>query len=394
MSQRVQIPVYLDFNATTPVDIRVFDAMQPYFVELFGNAASSSHGFGIQAREAVDTARQQVARLIGTTPSEIVWTSGSTESINLAVKGAADAHQAKGRHIITQATEHKAVLDCCKILSNQGFDVTFLPTDGEGLVSADDVVGAIRPDTILCSIMWANNEIGTVQPIREIALACRARGVLFHTDATQAAGKLPVNVVEDSIDLLSLSGHKMYGPKGTGILYVRKGTKLTCQLDGGGHEGGFRSGTLNVPGIIGVGAACDLSRRLMATESPRLAALRDKLEQELVLGLGEVTVNGSRENRLPHVTNLSFAGVNGLELLPSITDEVAVSSGSACTSASMEASYVLKALGRSEELAYASIRFSLGRKTTEAEIDFVIEKITGVIQMLRARHGAALAQAT
>jgi len=390
MNPRVNIPVYLDYNATTPVDVRVFDAMQPYFVELFGNAASSSHGFGMQAREAVDTARQQVARLIGATPAEIVWTSGSTESINLAIKGAMDCHASRGRHVVTQATEHKAVLDCCKTLEKNGFDVTMLTPDTDGRVTPGQVAGALRADTVLCSIMWANNEIGTVQPVREIAQVCRARGVLFHTDATQAAGKLPVDVVADYVDLLSLSGHKMYGPKGTGILYVRKGVRLTCQMDGGGHESGFRSGTLNVPGIIGVGAACDLSRRLMQSESARLTVLRDKLENGLIARLGDVVVNGSREHRLPHVTNLSFPGVNGMDLLPRLTDEVAVSSGSACTSASMDPSYVLRAIGRADDLAYASVRFSLGRKTTDAEIDYTLEKVTRVIEELRAHHVVAV----
>jgi cysteine desulfurase len=382
----VKLPIYLDHNATTPLDPRVFEAMRPYFMATFGNAASRGHSFGWAAETAVDRARQQVAALINGNPNCVVWTSGATESNNLAVKGAADAYLHKGRHIITQVTEHKAVLDPCKRLVRAGYDVTWLPVDRAGRVNPYDLLDAIRDDTTLVSIMWANNEIGTTQPIREIGRICRERDIVFHTDATQALGKVPIDVEADGIDLLSFSGHKLYGPKGCGGLYVRHKNPtitLTCQVDGGGHERGFRSGTLNVPGIVGVGAACAVATEGLATESAREQQLRDRLERGIMDRLDGVTLNGHGEHRLPHTSNLSFAGVEGDELLGAITRDIACSSGSACTSASLEPSYVLRALGVPVQLAYSSIRFSLGRSTTAEEIDYVIERVVERVNRLR-----------
>jgi cysteine desulfurase len=393
------VPIYLDYNATTPVDPRVFDVMRPYFTETFGNAASASHSFGRVAQDAVVRARNQVAALLNVEQDErqgareIIWTSGATESNNLAIKGVAATYRDKGRHLITQATEHKAVLDPCQRLESEGFEVTWLPTNRYGRVCAEQVAEAIRPDTILVSIMYANNETGTIQPIHDIGAVCRARGVFFHSDATQAVGKVPIDVEADAIDLLSLSAHKLYGPKGCGGLFVRrKGprVRLAPLLDGGGHERGYRSGTLNVPGIVGLGAACELAREEMTIESRRLAALRDKLESTILSNLTRVFVNGDTFHRLPNVSNLSFADADGSSILRGL-DDVAVSSGSACTSASLQASHVLRAMGLSDDLAYNSIRFSLGRFTTDAEVDYATEN---VIRLVRALRGIAAPDAT
>jgi cysteine desulfurase len=383
----MNLPIYLDHNATTPLDPRVFQAMTPFFLDAFGNAASRGHAFGFRAMRAVDQARVQVAALLGCDIKEIVWTSGATESNNLAIKGVADMYADVGRHLITQTTEHKAVLDPCKKLSHQGYEVTWLSPDSTGRVDVEELAAAIRPDTILVSIMAANNEIGTLQPIREIGRLCHERGVIFHCDATQAVGKIPLNVEEDQIDLLSMSGHKLYGPKGAGVLYVRRKNprvRLTPLFDGGGHEQGFRSGTLNVPGIVGVGCACELAMLEMPQEAPRLARLRDRLQAGIMARVDGVIVNGNEEHRLPHVTNLSFADVDGEQLLATLTRDLAVSSGSACTSASMEPSFVLKAIGVSNELAYSSVRFSLGATNDEKQIDFAVEHVVECVNRLRA----------
>jgi cysteine desulfurase len=382
----LRLPIYLDHNATTPVDQRVFEAMRPFFCDTFGNAASRGHSFGWAAEAAVDRARQQCAAILNANPNAIVWTSGSTEANNLAIKGVACAHKDRGRHIITQATEHKAVIDPCKRLAKEGFDVTVLGVDRRGRIDFDELAASIRPDTILVSIMWANNEIGTIQPARKIGQLCREKGVLFHTDATQAVGKLPVDVQEDCIDLLSFSGHKLYGPKGAGGLFVRhkpEKIELACQLDGGGHERGYRSGTLNVPGIVGLGMACQIAQERMASDTPRLLSLRDKLESGIRQRVEGVHVNGDPENRLAHMTNLMFEGVPGDSMLMALED-IAVSSGSACTSASLEPSYVLRACGVERDLAFSSLRYSLGRSTTEEEIDYAIEKTVDCITNLRA----------
>ena len=377
--------IYMDHNATTPLDPRVFEAMRPYFMEVFGNAASRGHSFGWEAEAAVDRARQQVADLLNARPDAIVWTSGATESNNLAIKGAADAHAHRGRHIITQVTEHKAVLDPCKRLQKHGYDVTFLGVDRFGRIDLDELRKAIRRDTILVSIMWANNEIGTLQEIRQIGELCKSHGVLFHTDATQAVGKLPIDVEADCIDLLSMSGHKMYGPKGCGCLFVRnkpRKIELTPVLDGGGHERGYRSGTLNVPGIVGVGAACDIANGEMANEIPRLRQLRDRLQEGIMRNVDGVLVNGFEAARLPHMTNLAFEGVDHDQLLGALYG-IAVSSGSACTSASLEPSYVLSALGLPERLAFPSLRFALGKRNTIEEVDLVIDRLSHSIGKLR-----------
>ncbi|MBI4892135.1 MAG: IscS subfamily cysteine desulfurase [Acidobacteria bacterium] len=381
----MKFPIYLDNHATTPMDPRVLDAMLPYFQDLFGNAASRNHSFGWAAEEAVEKARKQVAALIGATSKEIVFTSGATESNNLAIKGAFEMYAQKGNHIITAATEHKAVLDTCKRLEKHGARVTYLAVRPDGLIDLDLLRESITDKTILVSIMYGNNEIGTVQDIPEIGRICRERGVLLHTDATQAAGKIPVNVNSDNIDLLSLSGHKMYGPKGVGALYVRRKNprvQLTAQIDGGGHERGMRSGTLNVPGIVGLGKAAELSAQLMPEESVKHAAMRDRLQSLLTAELDEVYINGTMERRLPHNLNISFAYVEGESLLMGIND-IAVSSGSACTSATLEPSYVLKALGAGDDLAHSSIRFGIGRFTTEEEIDYTAAKVTDVVKKLR-----------
>ena len=381
----MKLPIYMDNHATTPVDPRVLQAMTPYFTSTFGNAASRNHSFGWEAEEAVEKARKQIASIIGATAKEIVFTSGATESNNLAIKGVAEMYAEKGNHIITAATEHKAVLDTCKRLEKDGLRVTYLPVQQNGLIDLDQLSAAITDKTILITVMYANNEIGVLQPVAEIGKLARARGVLFHTDATQAVGKVPVDVNKDNIDLASISGHKMYGPKGVGALYVRRRNprvQLTAQIDGGGHERGMRSGTLNVPGIVGLGAACELAQRELPEESKRLSYLRDKLKDRLLAGLDEVYINGTTEHRLPNNLNISFAYVEGESLLMGIND-VAVSSGSACTSATLEPSYVLKALGAGDDLAHSSIRFGLGRFNTEEEVDYVAAKVVDVVKKLR-----------
>jgi cysteine desulfurase len=381
----LKLPVYLDNNATTPMDPRVLETMIPYFTEHFGNAASRNHPFGWQAEEAVDYAREQVAKLIGADPKEIIFTSGATEGDNLGIKGVFEMYASKGNHIITCTTEHKAVLDTCKHIEKLGGEVTYLEVDKEGLVNLAELEAAIRPTTILIAIMYANNEIGVIQPVREISALARKHGVLFFSDAVQAVGKIPVNVLEDGIDIMAFTAHKMYGPKGIGALYVRRKNprvKVTAQMDGGGHERGMRSGTLNVPGIVGFGKACELAREEMQQDAERLSKLRDKLETEL-LQIEETYVNGSRQHRLPHVSNVSFKYVEGEGLLMGFNKNIALSSGSACTSASLEPSYVLKALGLGDDLAHSSLRFGLGRFTTEEQIDYTIKSVTDTVLKLR-----------
>jgi len=381
----MKLPIYMDSHATTPVDPRVFEVMSPYFTEIFGNAASRNHSFGWQAEEAVEKARKQVADLIGATAKEIVWTSGATESTNLALKGVAEMYAEKGNHIITQATEHKATLDTCKRLEKNGVRVTYLAVQTNGLIDLQQLREAITDKTILVSIMYANNEIGVVQPVAEIGKICKERGVLFHTDGVQAVGKIPVNAIKDGVDLMSISAHKFYGPKGVGALYVRRRSprvQLTAQIDGGGHERGMRSGTLNVTGIVGMGAAAEICNKEMAAESARLSALRDRLKDRILASLDEVYINGTMEHHLPHNLNISFAYVEGESLLMGI-NEIAVSSGSACTSATLEPSYVLKALGAGDDLAHSSIRFGLSRFNTEEEVDYVAGKVIDVVQKLR-----------
>lgn len=381
----MKLPIYMDNHATTPMDPRVLDAMLPYFSGKFGNAASRNHSFGWEAEEAVEKARKQIADLIGANAKEIIFTSGATESDNLAIKGVADMYAEKGNHIITAATEHKAVLDTTKKLEKEGFRITYLPMKRDGLIDLDMLRDAVTDKTILISIMYANNEIGVIQPIREIGRIAKEKGVLFHTDAVQAIGKVPVSAIEDNFDLGSLTAHKIYGPKGVGALYVRRRNprvQLTAQMDGGGHERGMRSGTLNVPGIVGFGEACAICQREMAEESARLRRLRDELMNKLVTELDEVYVNGSLEQRLPHNLNISFAYVEGESLLMGISD-IAVSSGSACTSATLEPSYVLKALGAGDDLAHSSIRFGLGRFNTEEEVDYVGQKVVDTVKKLR-----------
>jgi cysteine desulfurase len=380
----MDLPIYLDNNATTPMDPRVLDAMIPYFVNKFGNAASRNHAFGWVAEEAVDYAREQVAKLIGANEKEIIFTSGATESDNLALKGVFEMYKEKGNHIITMTTEHKAVLDACKHIEKLGGRVTYLSPKPDGMIDLEQLVAAMTQETILVSIMYGNNEIGVIQPVKEIAKIAHQFGALFMTDATQAVGKIPVNVIDDGIDLLALSAHKMYGPKGVGALYVRRKNprvKVTAQMDGGGHERGMRSGTLNVPGIVGLGKACELARLEMDQDAKRLSALRDKLENALTQ-LEESYVNGNREHRLPHTANISFKYVEGEGLMMAMKD-LAVSSGSACTSASLEPSYVLKSLGLSDDLAHSSIRFGLGRFTTEEEVDRAIEVTRNAVTHLR-----------
>jgi cysteine desulfurase len=378
-------PIYLDNHATTRMDPRVLEAMLPYFTQHFGNAASRNHSFGWEAEQAVDKGRKQVADLIGANPREIIFTSGATESDNLAIKGVAEMYAEKGNHIITAATEHKAVLDTCKKLEKNGYRVTYLPVKGDGLIDLDMLKESITDKTILVSIMYANNEIGVLQPVAEIGKICRERGVLFHTDGVQAIGKVPVDVNKDNIDIMSITGHKLYGPKGVGALYVRRKSprvQITAQMDGGGHERGMRSGTLNVPGIVGLGEACAIAQREMPEEMKRMAFLRDRLRSKLEAGLDEVYINGSMEHRLPQNLNMSFLYVEGESLLMGIND-VAVSSGSACTSATLEPSYVLKALGLGDDLAHSSIRFGIGRFNTEEEIDYVADKLVDVVTKLR-----------
>jgi cysteine desulfurase len=393
----VKLPIYFDNHATTPVDPRVLETMLPYFTEKFGNAASRNHEFGWRAEEAVENARGQIARLIGANPKEIIFTSGATESDNLAIKGVAESYRQKGRHIVTQVTEHKAVLDSCKRLESYGFSVTYLPVEKDGRVRPEDVRNAITPETILISVMYANNEIGTIQPVAEIGKIAKEKSVLLHVDAVQAVGKIPVSVEKEGIDLLSISAHKMYGPKGVGALYVRRKNprvSLAAMIDGGGHERGMRSGTLNVPGIVGLGKACAICQAEMEAESKRLAALRDKLQSELMAALDGTSINGSTigansgssngkgAHRLPNNLNISFSGVDGESLLMGIND-IAVSSGSACTSAHIEPSYVLKAIGVNEDLAHSSIRFGLGRFNTEEEVEYVAARVIETVKRLR-----------
>jgi cysteine desulfurase len=380
----VKLPVYLDNNATTPVDPRVLEAMMPFFTQHFGNASSRNHAFGWEAEDAVDQARKDIADLINASDKEIIFTSGATESNNLALKGVFEMYRDKGNHIITINTEHKAVLDTCKHLEKAGAEITYLEAGADGLITVDQVAEAMRKETILVTIMYANNEIGVVQPIKEIGALCAAKGVLFHSDATQAVGKIPVDVMADNIHLMSFTAHKMYGPKGIGALYVRRKNprvKVTAQMDGGGHERGMRSGTLNVPGIVGFGKAAAIAKAEMQADADRLSKLRDKLENAL-LELEESYVNGSREHRLPHCTNMSFKYVEGEGLIMGVKD-IAVSSGSACTSASLEPSYVLKNLGLDDELAHSSLRFGLSRFTTEEEIDFTINCVKTAVTRLR-----------
>jgi cysteine desulfurase len=381
----VKLPIYMDNHATTPLDPRVLEAMMPYLTDKFGNAASRNHPFGWEAEQGVETAREQIAKLVGATAKEIIFTSGATESDNLAIKGVAYMYREKGNHIITAVTEHKAVLDTCKRLEKEGFRVTYLPVQQDGLIDLEDLKRAIDDKTILVSIMFANNEIGVIQPVEEIGKLCRERGVFFHTDGTQAVGKVPVDVNKQNIDLMSISGHKMYGPKGVGALYVRRRNprvQLTAIIDGGGHERGMRSGTLNVASIVGLGKACELAMNDMPQESCHIAGLRNRLRDKIMAGLDEVYINGSTEHRLPGNLNISFAYVEGESLLMGIND-IAVSSGSACTSATLEPSYVLKALGAGDDLAHSSIRFGLGRFNTEAEVDYVAHKVIEVVKKLR-----------
>ena len=381
----IKLPIYFDNHATTPVDPRVLEAMTPYFTEKFGNAASRNHEFGWVAEEAVENARAQIAKLIGATPKEIVFTSGATESTNLAIKGVAEMYREKGNHIITQVTEHKATLDTCKRLEKYGYEVTYLPVEKDGRINLDQLRKAITPKTILISIMYANNEIGTVQPVAEIGKIAKEKGVFFHVDGVQAVGKIPVDVQKDGIDLMSISAHKIYGPKGVGALYVRRKNprvQLSAQIDGGGHERGMRSGTLNVTGIIGLGKACEIAGQEMVAESAKLFKMRERLRESIMSQLDETFINGSMEHRLPHNINISFAYVEGESLLMGIND-IAVSSGSACTSATLEPSYVLKALGVGEDLAHTSIRFGLGRFNTDEEVDYVANRVVETVSRLR-----------
>ena len=380
----LKLPIYLDNNATTPLDPRVLEAMMPYLTEVFGNAASRNHPFGWAAEEAVDYSREQIAKLINCDSKEIIFTSGATESDNLGIKGVFEMYSQKGNHIITATTEHKAVLDTCKHIEKLGGRITYLPVNEQGLISLEELEAAMTPETILVTIMYGNNETGTIQPIREIARIAHSHGALFMTDGTQAVGKIPVDVIADGIDIMAFTAHKMYGPKGVGALYVRRKNprvKVTAQMDGGGHERGMRSGTLNVPGIVGLGKACELARLEMGADTERLSKMRDRLEKEL-LTLEESYVNGSREHRLPHVTNISFKYVEGEGLMMGVKD-LAVSSGSACTSASLEPSYVLKALGLSDDLAHSSLRFGLSRFTTDEQIDYAINHVKEAVTKLR-----------
>jgi cysteine desulfurase len=381
----IKLPIYMDNHATTRMDPRVLEAMLPYFTDSYGNAASRNHEYGWVAEQGVEQSRERIAKLIGATSKEMIFTSGATESNNLAIKGVAEMYREKGNHIITQVTEHKAVLDTCKRLEKHGFRVTYLPVQKDGRIDLDDLKRAMDDKTILVSIMAANNEIGSLQPIREIGALCREKGVFFHTDAVQAVGKVPFNVIADNVDLASMTGHKIYGPKGCGALYVRRKNprvQLVAQIDGGGHERGMRSGTLNVPGIVGLGKACEIAMNEMEQESKYLINLRDSLKNQIFAELDEVYINGSTEHRLPGNMNISFAYVEGESLLMGIND-IAVSSGSACTSATLEPSYVLKALGAGDDLAHSSIRFGLGRFNTQAEVDYVARRVIDTVKRLR-----------
>jgi cysteine desulfurase len=397
----VKLPIYMDNHATTPMDPRVLEEMLPYFVEKFGNAASRNHSFGWAAEEAVETARERIAKLIGATPKEIIFTSGATESDNLAIKGAVEMYREEGDHIITVVTEHKAVLDTCKHLEKDGFRVTYLPVQKDGLIDLDGLKRVldgktiddrtVDGKTILVSIMSANNEIGVVHPIEEIGRLCRERGVIFHTDAAQSIGKMPINVDKQNIDLMSIAGHKIYGPKGVGALYVRNKNprlRLSPLLDGGGHERGMRSGTLNVPGIVGLGKACAIAQDEMLKESCHLAGKRNRLRDRIMSRLDEVNINGSMEHRLPGNLNLSFAGVDGESLMMALND-IAVSSGSACTTAKIEPSHVLRAIGVSDDLAHSSIRFGIGRFNTDAEVDYVADRIVETVTRLRELNASS-----
>ncbi|HSY89991.1 MAG TPA: IscS subfamily cysteine desulfurase [Candidatus Binatus sp.] len=397
----VKLPIYLDNHATTPMDPRVLEEMLPYFIEKFGNAASRNHSFGWAAEEAVETARERVAKLIGATTKEIVFTSGATESDNLAIKGAVAMYREEGDHIITAVTEHKAVLDTCKHLEKNGYCVTYLPVQKDGLIDLEDLKRALDgktrdgktqdDKTILVSIMSANNEIGVLQPIAEIGRLCRERGVIFHTDAAQSIGKMPINVDKQNIDLMSIAGHKLYGPKGVGALYVRNKNprlRLSALLDGGGHERGMRSGTLNVPGIVGLGKACAIAQEEMLKESCHLAGKRNHLRDRIMSRLDEVTINGSMEHRLPGNLNLSFAHVDGEALMMALND-IALSSGSACTTAAIEPSHVLRAIGVSDDLAHSSIRFGIGRFNTDAEVDYVADRIVETVTHLRELNASS-----
>ncbi|MEO6329662.1 MAG: IscS subfamily cysteine desulfurase [Ginsengibacter sp.] len=381
----MKLPVYLDNNATTRVDERVLEAMLPYFTEHFGNAASRNHSYGWEAEEAVDFAREQTAKLIGAHPKEIIFTSGATEADNLALKGVYEMYASKGNHIITVNTEHKAVLDTCSHIEKSGGEITYLRVNHDGLIDLKDLEAAFKPTTIIVSMMYANNETGTIQPVKEISAIAKEHGVLFFSDATQAVGKIPVDVFEDGIDLMAFTAHKMYGPKGVGALYVRRKNprvKISAQMDGGGHERAMRSGTLNVPGIVGFGKACELCMQQMESDTVRVSKMRDRLENE-ILKLKEAYVNGSQAHRLPNVTNISFKHVSAEGLLPGLTKNIALSSGSACTSASLEPSYVLKAMGLDDNLAHSSLRFSLGRFTTDEQIDYTIEQVSNTLLKLR-----------
>ena len=381
----VKLPIYMDNHATTPVDPRVLEAMLPFFKESFGNPASRNHSFGWIAEEGVEVAREQIAKLIGATSKEIIFTSGATESNNLAIKGVAEMYREKGNHIITAVTEHKAVLDTCKRLEKHGYRVTYLAVQKNGLIDLEDLKRAMDDKTILVTIMAANNEIGVLQPIEEIGKLCHERGVLFHTDAVQAVGKVPVDVNKQHLDLVSITGHKIYGPKGVGALYVRRKNprvQISALIDGGGHERGMRSGTLNVPGIVGLGKACAIAQEEMAKEACRLAGLRERLRERIMSKLDEVYINGSMEHRLPGNLNISFAYVEGESLLMGIND-IAVSSGSACTSATLEPSYVLKALGTGDDLAHSSLRFGIGRFNTESQVDYVADRVVEAVEHLR-----------
>jgi cysteine desulfurase len=385
LPEGVNLPIYMDNHATTPLDPRVLEAMMPYLTGIFGNAASRNHSFGWEAEQGVEKAREQIARLIGATAKEIIFTSGATEATNLAIKGVAEMYRERGNHIITQVTEHKATLDTCKRLEKSGYRVTYLPVLADGLIDLDDLKRALDDQTILVSIMYANNEIGVVQPVQEIGKLCHEKGVIFHCDAVQAVGKIPVNVQTDNIDLMSISGHKIYGPKGVGALYVRRRNprvQVSEQINGGGHERGMRSGTLNVPGIVGLGKACEICGEEMASESKREQELRDYLKAKLEAALDYTQVNGNMEHHLPGNLNMSFIYVEGESLLMGIND-IAVSSGSACTSATLEPSYVLKALGLGDDVAHSSIRFGLGRFNNKAEVDYVADKIIDVVLKLR-----------
>ncbi len=378
--------IYLDYNSTTPCDPRVVEAMLPYFTEYFGNAASRSHPYGWQAEEGVDYAREQVAKLINVDPKEIIFTSGATEADNLALKGVYEMYKRKGNHIITLETEHKAVLDSCKKLEKMGAEVTYLSVQRDGLVDLKELEAAIKDNTILVSVMWANNETGVIQPMKEIGDICAKHGVLFMSDATQAVGKIPVDPKAVGVHLMAFTGHKMYGPKGVGALFVNRKNprvKVTAQMDGGGHERGMRSGTLNVPGIVGFGTAAELCRLEMEEDAKRVSKLRDRLEAALMDKLEETYINGNTEHRMPHVTNISFKHVEGEGLMMTFNQNIAVSSGSACTSASLEPSYVLIALGLGDDLAHSSIRFSLGRFSTDEDVDLAIDMLTNGVNHMR-----------